>query len=210
MLPLHTLWALAAFATAALSMYAATHGAPRWEASVVHFFQALPLPGLHELSLALTSAGREPLAVLLPAAAIACLLAIGHGRLASFLFLAALARILSGVVKWLVDRPRPTDALVDVSYYLDGPSFPSGHVLGTTLFLGFLCYSCSYLFPHRPLRLGVQALCLTAIALMGIARMELGAHWPTDVLGGYLIAALVLAPLIWLHRRSLGPGEASG
>jgi len=196
-------WALGALATAALALYATTNGAPRWEASVVRFFQTLPLPGLHELSLALTSAGRDPLVVLLPAAAIAGLWAIGQGRLAGFLFLATLARVLAAIVKWLVDRPRPTESLVDVSYYLNGPSFPSGHVLSTTLFLGFLCYSCSYLLPHRALRLGAQAGCLAVIALMGVARMELGAHWPTDVLGGYLIAALVLAPLISLHRRGL-------
>lgn len=197
------LWLLGVLATAALAVYSAAHGAPSWEATMVRFLQELPLPGLHEMSLALTAAGREPLAVLLPAAAIAGLWAFGHRRLGAFLFLAALARVLSGVVKALVDRPRPSEGLVDVSYYLDGPSFPSGHVLGTALFFGFLCYASFYLFPQRSLRLGVQAFCLAVIGLMGIARMELGAHWPTDVLGGYLIGALVLAPLIWLHRRSL-------
>lgn len=197
------IWVLGALATAVLAAYASTNGSPAWEAGVVRSVQDLPLPGLHQMSLALTTAGREPLAVVLPAAAIAALWLVGQQRLAGFLFLAAVARVLSGVVKALVDRPRPSEALVDVSYYLDGPSFPSGHVLTTALFFGFLCYASLYLFPQRSLRLGVQVFCLVVIALMGIARMELGAHWPTDVLGGYLIAALVLGPLIWLHRRSV-------
>jgi undecaprenyl-diphosphatase len=94
---------------------------------------------------------------------------------------------------------------VDLAYFFGGPSFPSGHVLGTTILLGWIAYSAGHVIPQRPVRLAVQAACVFAIGLMGVSRIELGAHWPTDVLGGYLVAGLLLLPLMALHTRLIAP-----
>ena len=116
--------------------------------------------------------------------------------------LAALALTqLNGAVKLAVDRPRPSPELVDVREVATGPSFPSGHTVTAVLLYGFLLYAASQALPVRRLRYPVQALCVIIAALTGLQRIEAGVHWPSDVLGGALFAGLILALLIWSHRR---------
>ena len=108
---------------------------------------------------------------------------------------------LSGVAKLAVDRPRPSPELVDVREVATGPSFPSGHTVTTVLLYGFLFYAVGQALSDRRLRYPVQALCVVIAVLTGLQRVEAGVHWPSDVLGGALFAGLILALLIWSHRR---------
>ena len=111
--------------------------------------------------------------------------------LASFL-----GRLLNVGVKELVDRPRPGDDLVAVSGSLSDPSFPSGHADGAIVLYGLLFYFIT-VFVRRPaLRLLGQAACLWVILFTGMERVYVGAHWPSDVLGGYYLGGLILAVLI--------------
>jgi undecaprenyl-diphosphatase len=51
----------------------------------------------------------------------------------------------------------------------------------------------------------IRAVCLFFVATVGLARVWLGAHWPSDTLGGYIYASLFLIPaLVWLERRPSG------
>jgi membrane-associated phospholipid phosphatase len=116
--------------------------------------------------------------------------------------LAALALTqLNGAVKLVVDRPRPSAKLVDVREVATGLSFPSGHAVTTVLLYGFLFYAAGQALSDRRLRYLVQALCVMIAVLTGLQRVEAGVHWPSDVLGGALFAGLILALLIWSHRR---------
>ena len=108
---------------------------------------------------------------------------------------------LNGAVKLAVDRPRPSPELVDVREVATGLSFPSGHAMTTVLLYGFLFYAAGQAFRDRRLRYPVQALCVIIAVLTGLQRVEAGVHWPSDVLGGALLAGLILALLIWSHRR---------
>ena len=110
------------------------------------------------------------------------------------------------LVTTLVARPRPPMDLVHVAHHLPGSGFPAGHVLNFTVFAGFLCYlACTHLTPSWP-RTVLLALLVTMIALMGIARIHAGEHWPSDVLGGYFLGAVWLAAAVefyrWGKRRS--------
>ena len=103
-------------------------------------------------------------------------------------------------MKELVARPRPPMLLVHVAHHLPGSSFPAGHVLNLTVFAGFLCYlTCVHLAPSW-LRTALIALLVAMIALMGIARIYAGEHWPSDVLGGYLLGILWLATTVEFYR----------
>jgi undecaprenyl-diphosphatase len=186
---------------AMLAAYGATVAHAPWEVETTRWLQAASPGVLRAVAEFMTFIGRSPVSTLIPAIAILALWFSGRRWLSAFLALATLARVLSPVLKALVDRPRPSDSLVNVVYQLGDPSFPSGHVLGATLFYGFLIYCAELCIPGRTPRRLVQAGLVLAIGLMGYARVQLGAHWPTDVLGGYAVGLLILTAVIWLHRR---------
>ncbi|WP_432533567.1 phosphatase PAP2 family protein [Kineococcus arenarius] len=100
------------------------------------------------------------------------------------------AALASPLLKLLVGRVRP--ALEAGLTGSDGGSFPSGHAFASgTVVLGALVLLAP---PARSagrlvLRAGAGALVLL---LIGVDRVWLGAHWPTDVLGGWLMAAVLV------------------
>ena len=115
---------------------------------------------------------------------------------------------LNGAVKLAVDRPRPSPELVEVREVATGLSFPSGHTMTTVLVYGFLFYAAGQALSDRRLRYPAQALCVIIVVLTGLQRVDAGVHWPSDVLGGALLAGLMLALLIWSHRRFRAGGPA--
>jgi membrane-associated phospholipid phosphatase len=111
-----------------------------------------------------------------------------------------LATLLNVGLKELVDRPRPAADLVAVSDHPSSPSFPSGHADTAVVLYGLLFYFIT-LYVRRPvLRLLGQAICMWVIVFAGMERVFVGAHWPSDVLGGYYLGGLTLAALITGHR----------
>ncbi|HLZ70722.1 MAG TPA: phosphatase PAP2 family protein [Dehalococcoidia bacterium] len=113
------------------------------------------------------------------------------------------------VLKEVAQRPRPAPALVAVHERATGYSFPSGHVFTSLMLYGALAALVAVLPLPRWLRLSVRACCLGIVLLMGFARIDVGAHWPSDVLGGYLWGAIVLSAilrlLIWRGGRARLP-----
>ena len=122
------------------------------------------------------------------------------GRLEGGLVLAAgLSSLLDSPIKALVNHPRPTSALVQVFATENGSGFPSGHALFAAVFLGLMAYLIITHLHKRSLRVLSFAGFLMLILLVGASRVYLGVHWPSDVLGGYLVGAVFLAVLIWLY-----------
>jgi undecaprenyl-diphosphatase len=111
--------------------------------------------------------------------------------------------LLDELAKALVARPRPGTALVRVSHHLFDPSFPSGHVVFYCSYFGFL-FGLAYLGRKRAPRTSRLAMILAVIpiVLVGISRVYLGAHWPSDVLGSYLLSAAWLPLLFFAYRRA--------
>ncbi len=108
------------------------------------------------------------------------------------LFSVAGVSALGAAVKLIVQRPRPEDGLVVVFQKIGEYSFPSGHVLFYTGFVGFLWFLCYTLLKSSWRRtLGLWAFGLS-IALCGLSRVYLGEHWPSDVLGAYLLGSVWL------------------
>ena len=126
---------------------------------------------------------------------------------AIFILLTSSSNILNWVVKRLIKHPRPTEELVTVTRVINEPSFPSGHVMHYINWFGLLTYLLATNWRSGKLRNTLIAFCISLIALIGPSRVYLGAHWPSDVMAGYIygglwfggVMALYLRIKAWLH-----------
>lgn len=126
---------------------------------------------------------------------------------AIFILLTTSSNILNAIVKRMIKRPRPTKELVTVVRVLNEPSFPSGHVMHYTNFYGLLIYLLATNWRSGKLRNTLIGICTGLIVCIGPSRIYLGAHWPSDVMAGYIygglwfggIMALYLRIKAWLH-----------
>jgi undecaprenyl-diphosphatase len=146
-------------------------------------------------------------AVLVPAGLLASVAFLVHGwRRGAVLVVITLAGagLLNGLLKFSFARVRPA-AFFD--YPLPGSaSFPSGHALFAASVFGGLAALLVVRLRSRSLEIVVWLVALLLIGLVGLSRIYLGVHYPSDVLAGYAIAAIWVAAVAFgdrlvRHRR---------
>jgi membrane-associated phospholipid phosphatase len=94
--------------------------------------------------------------------------------------------VLSYGLKIVFSKSRPNlwqSPITETSF-----SYPSGHALGSTILYGFLAYILATRYPQLSLLIYTFAVLL--IAAIGLSRLYLGVHWPTDIIAGYSIGFL--------------------
>ena len=153
---------------------------------------------LTEIMINVSRAGSTPSLIVIALLATAWL--AWHGRRADALLVAAGSAVglaLAPLLKLVVTRPRPpvADHLVVVNSW----SFPSGHTLGSTAVLGLLTVLAVRERPGR--RTLLAAFGAFLVLVIGVSRVYLGVHWPTDVLAGWVLGAVVVTVCLVVGNR---------
>ena len=137
-------------------------------------------------------------------AAVAFLL---HRKLRHALVLVAtvlVAQVASESLKGLYGRPRPD--LAPHAVYVYSASFPSGHSLHSAAVYLTLAMLISSLEPRRATKILVFATAILVMAAVGVSRVYLAVHWPSDVLAGWCAGA-ACALAAWAVLLRLGGGR---
>jgi undecaprenyl-diphosphatase len=149
----------------------------------------------------ITSLGSSAVLTLIVTAVIVYLLLIRKVGTALFV-LAAVAggQLLSTLLKAGIDRPRPD--LVSHLVNETSLSFPSGHAMVSAVTYLTLGSLAARFLPGRTTKIYVLSLAVLITLLVGVSRVYLGVHWPSDVLAGWC-AGFAWAMLCWLTARLL-------
>lgn len=113
--------------------------------------------------------------------------------------------LLNHGLKQLFERPRPD--LVPHGAHVMTASFPSGHALLSAVVYLTLAALLARLLPARRLRAWVMACAVTLTLAVGVSRVYLGVHWPSDVLAGWALGA-AWALGWWALAQTLRPRTA--
>jgi membrane-associated phospholipid phosphatase len=97
---------------------------------------------------------------------------------------------LSAIVKPIVGRARP---LLDPIYLVSSDAFPSGHASVSALCWGALAFFVARRVSSRGLATVAWLLGAGVVVAVGVSRVYLGVHWPTDVLAGWALGAVWVA-----------------
>ena len=170
---------------------------------LIEAIQTVRTPALDALFSAFTFMGNAEFYLLLAPAIIWC---VDYGVGARLGILVLLSATLNVAMKDVLMQPRPCDIRPEIC--LDdaaGYGLPSGHSQNAVVFWGL---------PAHWLRSGwVWAGAIALMFLIGLSRIYLGVHFPTDVLGGWAIGALILVLYLstrsgmegWLASLGIGP-----
>ncbi|MEU4311636.1 phosphatase PAP2 family protein [Nocardia sp. NPDC024068] len=120
----------------------------------------------------------------------------------------AASAVLVPVTKHLIGRQRPpaADRLVTVADL----SFPSGHSTGSAAVVGVLATVCWIRMHRRVVARVVAVLAAVFVILVGLSRVYLGVHWPTDVLAGWALGGLLVVLGVLVQMRSRRARAARG
>jgi membrane-associated phospholipid phosphatase len=199
-----TIWALGALLFVVMSGLAAATSYFPADLWLAHWVQ--DWNGFGPIAAFANVAGDVPAAALTTLAVAGAVALVGRRWEAGLVILTLVPRVLRDIVAEVVSRPRPAADLVHVSDKASGHSFPSGHVVGAVVFFGLLFVLAGVVIPHRGLRFLFRLFCAFMIVATGPARVYVGVHWPSDVLGGYLFGALALALFVRAYAGRGSPG----
>lgn len=126
------------------------------------------------------------------------------GHAAALVLVSVTGGVLIGqTMKWAFARPRPD--LVPHGAEVFTASFPSGHSMMSAVVYLTLGALLARTQPDRVVKAYILAMAVLLTVLVGVSRVYLGVHWPTDVLAGWTLgglwALICLSVMQWLQAR---------
>lgn len=100
-----------------------------------------------------------------------------------------ISTVFNFLTKNIVLRTRPNHLrLIEETGY----SFPSGHAMGSIAFYGFIIFLLSKSKINKNLKIFLSVIIGLTIFLIGISRIYVGVHYPSDIIGGFLLGYIIL------------------
>jgi len=168
---------------------------------IVRTLQKRKNPWFRRLMIAISEPGFPRVSIPLTVGIVGVFLALRFRLEAIFLALSSTSVLINEILKRIIKRPRPTKDLVTVTRVINEPSFPSGHVMYYLNLFGMLTYFLATNWRPGRLRNFFMTICVSLISLVGPSRIYLGAHWPSDVMAGYVYGGLWFGGLMTLYLR---------
>lgn len=164
-------------------------------------------PWFEEAVAEITALGGYPILVIVVLAVIGFLIVVGKRGPALYVALSVgLGTVVGQALKMLYDRPRPD--IVEHLVSINTASFPSGHATMSTIVYLTLASLIVRLVDQVSARVYVLVVAVLLALAIGLSRIYLGVHWPSDVAAGWAIG-VVWASLSWLIVGALRFRRAS-
>lgn len=108
------------------------------------------------------------------------------------------AYLLKIVLKLIYQRERPQ--IFESLLFEESFSYPSGHAFASTLFWGFLAWIITRHLNSKLIKILITLLAILIILLVGVSRVYLSVHWPSDVVAGWILGAWWLYFILGFFR----------
>ena len=191
---------LSLFGFGLMALLVSNHSIYHFDSTVINFIQGLESPVITSFMKIITFLGSSVFIILLSISILYFLYKVLNHRSELILFIAALigSNILCVLLKLFFHRARPDlHRLIEISGY----SFPSGHATNAMTVYGILTF---ILWRNIRTKSGRSLLIITSlimILLIGISRIYLGVHFPSDVIAGYFTGGFWISTAIWYYQR---------
>lgn len=198
------------YAFAQLAGHVRSGGTQAFDHALLAWIGARRNPAFESVMLELTALGTGTVVMMIVAVAALFLWLNQHKHSALLLLIASGgALLLNNLLKAGFGRPRPD--VIPWATHATFYSFPSGHAMSSTVVYSTVAYLAARLQRTHRARIAVMATALIIILLIGVSRLYLGVHYPSDVIAGMVIglawAGFCMATLeaIQLYARRNAP-----
>ena len=198
-----TVFVLLLAAMGALSLLAYERPFFLWDITIAHWIRNLPGHGDSVFMKVVSWPGIKSITVITVLMTTAWVTWISGWRGGLHVLSLFLIMGINEEFKEIVDRPRPGEAEAIVN-----KGFPSGHALYAVLLSGVIWLFIVSKIPKLSVRMILLGVLIAWPVLTGLSRISMEKHWPSDVLGSYLLGILVLIIMKWTIsalERTLGP-----
>ncbi len=164
---------------------------------------AVDSPMLGEIARDLTALGGATVLTIVTVVSLGIAVFSGRMRLGWMGVSAAVAgSVVTSILKHGYNRPRPS--IFEHGSWVYNASFPSGHSMMSAVVYLSLGILVARIQRRRRVKLFIVSISVLLTLLVGISRIYLGVHWPTDVAGGWMLGG-AWAVLVWLVAMKLDP-----